>query len=179
MSLSRSRAAWHPSEPSRGLPGEGSVDARRGPGTAAGHSRGRAARTRGGGGRECLAEMPITGEKSQVGYKAAADPLDSPPIASIDPTQERTGSETAFVPMLFVHLLTTDNFPQTEHCRVSYAVDNWLVKLVPPASHPSRTCLESLTILLSGHRQSRHVGRYGGAPTAAGLGEDCWAGRRS
>ena len=55
--------------------------------------------------------MPVTGEESSVVQKAVADPLDSPPITSIDPTQEWTGSE--FVsrdmdPELLVHPLTTD-----------------------------------------------------------------------
>ena len=35
-------------------------------------------------------------------------------------------------------------------------------------------CLESLPIHLSGHSQSPYMGLYGGAPTAAGWGEDCW-----
>ena len=62
--------------------------------------------------------------------KVVADPLDSPPIASIDPTQESTGSEMVsreIDPVLFIPLPTTDNFPQTEHrdnCHVSYAVNN-------------------------------------------------------
>ena len=40
----------------------------------------------------------------------------------------------------------------------------------------SSMCLESLPIFLSGHSQSPYMGRYGGAPTAAGWGEDCWTG---
>ena len=45
---------------------------------------GRARRAAGG---ERLAEMQMTGEKSEVVWRAAAaDPLDSPPIASMDPT---------------------------------------------------------------------------------------------
>ena len=30
----------------------------------------------------------MAGEESQVGQKAVADPLDSPPISSMDPTRE-------------------------------------------------------------------------------------------
>ena len=65
-----------------------------------------------------------------------AVPLDSP---QIDPIQELAGSEIVSFkvdPVLFVHLLTTDNFPQTDDCHVFYAVYNWLVKLVLSASHP-------------------------------------------
>ena len=69
----------------------------------------------------CLTEMPITGEKLYVVYKAVADHLYSPPITSIDPTRESTGSEMVsreidpVDPVLFTDLLTTDNFPQTEY----------------------------------------------------------------
>ena len=42
--------------------------------------------------------------------------------------------------------------------------------------HACCYCLESLPILLSGHSQSPYMGRYGGAPTAAGWGEDSWTG---
>ena len=41
--------------------------------------------------------------------------------------------------MLFIHLPTADNFPQTEYnSHVFYAVDNWLVKFVLSAFHPFR-----------------------------------------
>ena len=46
----------------------------------------------------------------------------------------------------------------------------------PAAVTVGPRCLESLPILLSGHSQSPYMGRYGGAPTAAGWGEDCWTG---
>ena len=78
----------------------------------------------------CLTDMPITGGKSEVVWKVVADLLDSPPITSIDPTQEFTRSEIVSCemdPLLYIHLLTTDNFPQTEHwdnCHVSYALNS-------------------------------------------------------
>ena len=37
-------------------------------------------------------------------------------------------------------------------------------------------CLESLAMLLSGHGQNPYMGQCGGAPTAAGWGEDCSTG---
>ena len=37
--------------------------------------------------------MPIKGYEIKVVYKVVADPLDSLPITSIDPTQKLTGSE--------------------------------------------------------------------------------------
>ena len=45
--------------------------------------------------------------------KVVADPLDSPPITSMDPTQEWTGSEIVSRetdPVLFLLLLATDTF---------------------------------------------------------------------
>ena len=74
-----------------------------------------------------------------------ADSLVSLPITSIDP---KTGIDRIrevsgeINPVLFIHLLITDNFPQTElldTCHVSYAVNNWPVKLGLSASHPSST----------------------------------------
>ena len=63
-----------------------------------------------------------------------ADPLDSPPINSIDPTQEFTESEIVsreIDPVLFIHLLTTDTFllqlvlnGTLGNSYVSYAVKN-------------------------------------------------------
>ena len=78
-----------------------------------------------------------------------ADPLDSPPIASIDPTQESTAPEIAsreVDPVQFTHLRTGDTFllqlvlnGPLGNRLVSYAVNSWLVKLVLAASHPSCT----------------------------------------
>ena len=99
---------------------------------------GRPPQDRGGPGRRLgtawwcwggLTEMPITGEKFLVVQKVVADPLDSPPIASIGPTQEPTGHEIIIRdsgreidPVLFIHLLTRDNFPpqlcSTEHWEI-------------------------------------------------------------
>ena len=67
-----------------------------------------------------------------------ADPLDSPPITSIEPTQELTGSEIVpceIDPVLFFHLLTTNTFPQTEHWdndqdrrSVLFMTESWQVR---------------------------------------------------
>ena len=60
--------------------------------------------------------------------EVVADPLDSPPITSIDKTQEMTRSaivSSGIDPLLFMHLLTRYDFPVTEHwdnCHVSFAV---------------------------------------------------------
>ena len=73
-----------------------------------------------------------------------ADPLDSPPITSIDPTQELTIYEIVsreIDPVLFILLLSTVQFPSNGlmvNCHVSYAVNNYLVKSILPASHPYR-----------------------------------------
>ena len=73
----------------------------------------------------CLTDMCITGEKSWAVYKAVADPLDGPPITSVDPTQELTISEIVsreIDPVLFIHLPTTDDLPAlsctTEHLEI-------------------------------------------------------------
>ena len=73
-----------------------------------------------------------------------ADPLDSPPSASIDPTQESTGPEIVsreIDPVLFIPLHTADDFlprPCSNgtlgNRHVSCAVNNYLVKLVLSAS---------------------------------------------
>ena len=58
-------------------------------------------------------------------YKVVADPLGSPPITSMHPTQELIGTEIVSCkidPVLFIHMFTTDNFPSqscsTEHWEI-------------------------------------------------------------
>ena len=83
-----------------------------------------------------------------------AGTLDSPAITSIDPTLELTGSEIVsreIDPVLFTHLLTTDNFPSstmldaksTEHWDIVTYLTQFITSRLSwsstAASHPSHT----------------------------------------
>ena len=67
--------------------------------------------------------------------KVVADTLDSPPITSIDPTQELTIMIPEIVcpeidPVLFIHLLTTDNFLALSCTTEHWEIVTYLTQLI-------------------------------------------------